>query len=96
MEGGRSGDASSEGNRRADKWRLLFTPRVEAERLAGGKVSRGIFPVSARIKTGRAREEPISLVGAKAAQRKLSLVAGDVTGGGGKATTPKTKRHRVN
>jgi hypothetical protein len=23
-----------------------------------------------------------------------SLVAGDVTGGGGKATTPKTKRHR--
>ncbi len=48
---------------------------------------------SARIKTGRAlwKGPP---KGSKVAQViNLSLVAGDVTGGGGKATRPKTKRH---
>ena len=46
-------------------------------------------------KNGSRYEELISLCSSTVVQRKLDLVAGDVTGGGGKATTTKTKRHAL-
>ena len=65
---------------------LLLTPHAEAERLA----------VSDADKNASCFEEMIGLEVAQSLKlQSLSLVAGVVTGGGGKATTTKTKRHRA-
>jgi hypothetical protein len=68
---------------------LLFTPRAEAERLA----EKVFGPLSCSDKNEQRSSEMISRMSAKAAhvpKGTLSLVAGNVTGGGGKATTTKT------
>jgi hypothetical protein len=68
-----------------------LTPHAEAERLAGESPS-GLSQ-KRPDKNGSRCEEMISLRSSTVVQRKLNLVAGVVTGGGGKATTTKTKRH---
>jgi hypothetical protein len=62
---------------------------TEAERLGADGLANRIGV--ARIKTGNAQMEMIGHAGATPLKSQdLSLVAGDVTGGGGKATKQKT------
>src|SRR5215203_1034048 len=81
-----------------DGKKLLFTPCIEAERLGSKKRLKNHF-WSLPDKNGKhflarnhRKGEQKSL---KELSSKLSLVAGNVTGGGGKATTTKTYRHGV-
>jgi hypothetical protein len=89
--GVRCGDALNErGNRRLLQ---LLTPHAEAERLGFKKESQGSSLEWARIKTRSRFEELIRFKVAKSLKEFsdfMSLVAGHVTGGGGKATTTKT------
>ena len=65
------------------------TFEAEAERLGADGLANRIGV--ARIKTSNAQLEMISQAGATPLKSKdMSLVAGDVTGGGGKATKQKT------
>ncbi|MEZ5429021.1 MAG: hypothetical protein R2747_22435 [Pyrinomonadaceae bacterium] len=86
-KGEQSGDALFEGNPRSGKW-VAMTLWIEAERLAGER-PQGFSSCS--DKNGQHLLERNSQKRAKPLiASAVSLVAGNVTGGGGKATTTKT------
>jgi hypothetical protein len=71
-----------------------MTPCIEAERLSSWKGLKNHFQ-GFQDKNGKHFLARNHRKGAKVAQelRQMSLVAGNVTGGGGKATPTKTYRH---
>jgi hypothetical protein len=78
-----------------DGKKLLLRPASKPKGLAQEEVEK-LFRVP-RIKTGNTFRQGTTGKRAKVAQarKRMSLVAGNVTGGGGKATTKKTYRHGV-
>jgi hypothetical protein len=91
--GERSGDAPFEGNKRRKKVTIYALHRSRKASLRKERVER-FFPDGFPDKNGK-RFSARNHRGAeqKSLIQKMSLVAGNVTGGGGKATTTKTYRH---
>ena len=94
--GERSGDAPFESNKRRKKVTIYALNRSRKAWLK--EIVEKLFPEVFRIKTentfrqGTTGEKSKSR-SPRSASCKVSLVAGNVTGGGGKATTTKTYRH---